>query len=1728
MIANVNEKGRQTKLLAAIAVLAMVVCAFAVVMPSENADAFVVPSEPEEYDGVITNEDGLKGLSSVTNGNYKIATTINVTADTSLTLNENVTIWIVSGGHVNIASGTGTITIKGTVHIMNGGKITYERAISGDGLFYAYKGSTLVGFSGLNEIGTEGQFNVADDDSGIAMQAINNGSGKAFIIYGTVKANNASITSNNTVEVTAGSKLVGTFTTEEGTITANAVSNIGAVKTYYGTAVKDIELKADSDYYTLFNGTTKVTYGTNSVTLTNIVSTEGITVSKTSTYEQMTISGIVGTAAAGTTMSIDVNGVLRTGTGGLDQGDAAMDVVTSGMLTNVGTIVSDSFSGITGVAPGATSFRVYGDIQNDVTFTNTATVTYIMPGSSFDGSVAYTVGETTTTFFDGEITAGSTQIEMKYTAASDPNPAKVTLTSTGGITFGNITVSNIVELGDSTDSTLPSGYTMSFGPDGELKVGTNTYTIGGDLYAANPDKTQITGTTGTVETYSTNVAFVKQYTSLDVNTWTSNVTTAQDFIDAVESGSKDIVIGSSGTPANIVLGTGCDVDYLELDGVKVTVYGTITVGGTEDFSLVISNRSTITDGSIGTAIDSMGTNSITVKSGSSMEIDTSYLYINVKAVTGSTITSINNQYSSGSNIPGSVMVGFGSEYTLTGSINNNQYIKVWGTLIVPENGTLDVSEGAVVSTASGAVINVIGEMTVSGTVNIADEVTFNVDGTVNVSNTNGNAKFNNGGKVVVDGTFNVSAPNTGRPANILNAGTDFTVNGSMVMAGTLEGTVADKGEVTINGTSDSAKIYVYDGVTLQITSVVGELNVSDKDVAKDIYGDSSTPNGYRSNVSVTDGNKITLKNGVNGVSISVAITSEIKDNVRYVYTDMYVSGTITLDDDENETKGIVLGTDGVITPVNKRSAQIFIDDSVVLGKSLQMTVADGQKVTVNGTVTATAEKSSFGNGGIVTVNGTITFGNDAKDSIANTNINAVTYTVTDAATGDKTTTYTNFADALNAADGADRNTIYVYGTVKATVTDTVTNGQNVQITGTLEISKDAVLTVENGGKVSGGSSTITVYGTFTSANFLGDISVRTINADVIVDESPARTYTSLANALTGAGEGDVITLNGPVQITENMTIPVGTTVKSDYNVNIRENVVLTVAGTLDISAKGSVSNDPGSEYDSETDRLGTVAVSGTVAVIGDSEPAMLANVSGAHYSKSVGAVDTYYVSSLEIAAQNVDENISQTIVVKGTVSADAVTFTKPEALGSLTISIQDVGTSTDDNRTVVAVGTMTLSGAILSVADGTTYSGDVTASAADATATVNLNRAGNINVASIGVETAEGVTDYLTIWSASGTLDGAVSITEGTVTVASINGSSLAAGSIDADGESTVLTVENGTTLAIRNGSSVTAGYTGTAYNHSAGIIVNGTVDVKGSMTVDGQIDLNGTMTVSESTETTGLSVTGTLNVLGTLDVSTETGKEGRAVVSYIMTVGAKPTVLGQSTDGTVNGAVNITNTGIVKVYSGTVGDLTLDGIEASNTAVYINGTQYMTVYGSGSMLAIIINDEVELSGLTTPTAANMELFSDAECKNKVTSPMVGNYEAVYMKFNASYVYGTVSEGNGFTLFIDGVPAASYAAGSYPLSVGNHIISYDMVVGYSGENAQLTFNGQTIESGATITITADMDSFNITVTGAVPADINGGSTGSSDGMGLTDYLLIVLVVLIVIMAIMVALRLMRS
>ena len=1702
MIMNMNEKGRQTKLLAAIAIIAMVVCAFAVAMPSE-VQGMEVTQIPDDGDGatIIKGADGTVtplqqlqsalGNSAVTE--IVIQTSIEIPEGTTVIIPEGKKVWINNAsGNANTTNKVcltieGTLVVEGTLYnnagtnkttsgFYNSGIITYN----GDGVLYSTSadGSTGTGQGVVNGffsvIGTGAnnyKHMYAASLNAVASKAIdakyNDGTnGKAIYSYGTTSADTTTL--NNTTVVVGG-----------------------------------------------VNGATSTMNIPETVTLT-IESTGGLLVKSNSTADNDgTITNKGATEFLG----------QYTGTGVLDNSDAS-EFAVSTYLWDEEQFVSTKY--------------VSGQTVPEITLTHDGESVRI--GSQGADIVVSTESGSMIGLTGGKIT-------YKETTSNNETTTSIEADGTETLVLTDVTLNEEFVLG--AETTYAAGNTMTFGTNGSLNIGEYRFNLGGDLFATNPAKTMIDGSSDSaIYTYSTNIAFVEQYTSLNVRSWIVDVDTAQEFIDAVESGSKDIIIGvKSGDSytdvTDFVLGPRCDVDYLELNGVTVTVYGSITVGTSgstgNPFTLVI-NESTITDGSITTESASMGTGKITVTNGSSMEINHSGLFINVNAQTGSTVTSVDN-YSTADSIPGSVMVGYGSNYTLSGTVVSGQNVKVWGTLVVPENGTLTINEGAIVNTAGGAVINVLGSMTVAGEINISSGVNVNVDGTFTLANTNGNAQFKNSGKVTVDGTFVVSAPNTGRPANVLEAGTNFIVNGTLNMNGTLKGDVQDKGTVTINGSTNDksgAKIYVYDGVTLQVTSVSGTLNVSDKDVAKDIYGDGN--GNYKSNVAgnVSDGNMVTLKN-VKGVVISVQIDSVVKDDKRYVYSDMYVSGTITLIDDSKKSglEDVVLGADGSsIATVNKEKGQIYIDAATAIGKNLKVNIDSMQTVTVtsNGTVTITAEGSDFVNEGELTVDGTITIGpKSAGDHLNGTAVNAVRYQVTEQSTGDVTTTYTNFAAAMDVIDTVDTKTIYVLGNVKVLADDTVASGQIVQITGTLEVSKDVALTVDNGGKVTGGSAVITVKGTFTSANFLADISVRTITADVVVDNAPARTYTSLANALANAVEGDIIILNGDVVISENTAIPAGVTVKSDYNVNITENAVLSVAGTLDISAKGSLTNVQTDDYDNNTDRLGSVTVTGTVAAVGDAEPAVLSEVSGAHYSKSVGAIDTYYVSSLAIAAQNVDNNISATIKVIGTVTSDAVTFTAPEGFGVLTVSVQDYGTSSDDKRTVVSVSEMTLDGVKLSIASGTSFSGTVTAAANGATASIDLDRVGNIDIQSVGVEGADGVTDYLTINSASNEFTGTIDIVSGTVTVATVSsGTSLAGGVITAGGESARMTVASGATLSVRTGSSVNVGYYGSSVNYTAGLIIDGTMDVKGTLTINGIMDVNGTLDVSESVSTTGVFVKGILNVMGAMNVSEELGKEGNVLVENILTVGSKPTSLGA--DGVITGVIDLGADGYVKVYSGTVESI-IDGASAAeSTALYINGALYMTIYGNGTIIDIVKKDDIELSGLTTPPMTGNDMikfYSDEECKSEINAVTnIGVYENVYTKFDSAYVYGTVSEGTGFTLFIDGVPVSGgYGAGEYPLTVGTHIVSYDMVLGYNGDAAQLTFNGQTIQSGATITITADMDTFNITVTGAVPADIGGGSDSSASGndsLGLTDYLLIVLVILIVVMAIIVAIRLMRS
>ncbi len=215
---------------------------------------------------------------------------------------------------------------------------------------------------------------------------------------------------------------------------------------------------------------------------------------------------------------------------------------------------------------------------------------------------------------------------------------------------------------------------------------------------------------------------------------------------------------------------------------------------------------------------------------------------------------------------------------------------------------------------------------------------------------------------------------------------------------------------------------------------------------------------------------------------------------------------------------------------------------------------------------------------------------------------------------------------------------------------------------------------------------------------------------------------------------------------------------------------------------------------------------------------------------------------------------------------------------------------------------------------------------------------------------------------------------------------------------------------------------------------------------------------------------------------------------------------------------------------------------DVASTEYYVNGDLYATVYAQDrtQQIGILKTDEIDISGYddvfgwyATQDDADKALAEGNPVVGDADGKYVGAIAQVFGAANVSEIRGTISQGTGLTIYIDGLTISNWmdADNKYYLTVGAHTVTIAANANYSIDDAVITFDGQTVQNGGTITVDADATSFTLSATGAVPSGqtvvIEGGDNGGSD-MGLTDYLLIILVILIVIMAIMVALRLMRS
>ena len=249
-----------------------------------------------------------------------------------------------------------------------------------------------------------------------------------------------------------------------------------------------------------------------------------------------------------------------------------------------------------------------------------------------------------------------------------------------------------------------------------------------------------------------------------------------------------------------------------------------------------------------------------------------------------------------------------------------------------------------------------------------------------------------------------------------------------------------------------------------------------------------------------------------------------------------------------------------------------------------------------------------------------------------------------------------------------------------------------------------------------------------------------------------------------------------------------------------------------------------------------------------------------------------------------------------------------------------------------------------------------------------------------------------------------------------------------------------------------------------------------------------------------------------------------------------------------VNG--DISGAKVIYVFSQATLDETatkvIEADDVKTTEFYVEDALWMTAYDLGTVDGTEITNsagvaQIKPEKLTNSTFGYWQTLENGQYKQITDAKDVGDVAAVYAYVNYDIYTVTVFADPGIdAVYIDGklmtegqywIQETQQYVKGFKLNVaaGEHEITYKLGNYFSGE-ATMTVNGTAVTGNAFTTSGTDPEDTQVTIyLQGIEASAPETPSGSSDdGMGLTDYLLIVLVVLIVIMAIMVALRLMRS
>ena len=1785
MTMNMNVKGRQTKLLAAIAVLAMVACALAVVMPSDDVSG--VPTAPATYAGDIEEEADL--YTTEAGKDYRIDSAIQITSTDSNAKTIAGNIWIVNGGSLTVASTTtGTVNVNGNIYIMNGGTLFDDKGwftftLGTTSKISVVQGGTLTVTDDSEDlvlVGTDGFFTISDA-AGYIDVSVNTDNGTVYSVYGNVSTSSGNVWSTDAMTINAGAVLTvtGTGTLEEPNFNVTGdLTNNGTITVSKGAAmlVKDstssftnagtlvVDGIFDSYWSTIANSGTITNNGVmtlsfeNGTETTNITNTGSIINNGTINAAKTQITGgylkaayannvyyaTVQDAMATNSGTILVYGDFSTGSNNVtvDSDDKVKTIKLSAGASYSGTITYNLIdSGKT--VETVTASLVASEVSKDV-------VIFSVDGNNvvIGGNAIWTGDSSNNGYYsDSDVTI--TNLTDSNVTVSNPADAdkdsKVGI-QVNGAAFSNMTLNVPVGIPNAGTAVIPYGVEFSFGDATGIVTlnDTSTLYVLGVLKSSTPDDRIVNGNNTvyamdkpSVEYFANNSDKVTALSTVIPLAYDGS--NGADIIGTLTTAAPGTVFNLYGTSADLTLVISGE---LNLDG--ITVY--INKDGTQNnvniqIGIPAEGQTAATPASVSlndVTIDSTGC-SMTVSAGSTLDIVDSLLFI---AVTGdSDSITVDNEDVEYTNTTDQVKVGYGTTLNLTGNVRS--IAAVYGNLVISNTAT--VPAGTEMIVYAGGSVTVDGTLTILGTATFGSESELVVNGTVVVGNNTGGAVLDVDGNMTINENATVTVtgiaadlPNKNKlqapDNNAYNATTKtytdaLTVLGTLNMSGELSGKIVDKGTIVLNGFAvDTPVIYIYDGVTLEVGSIAGSMEICDD------YAAYEKVNANNANMEYANGNSVTISN-VRGFTVTDTVVEvPYADSNGTSHIDYYAFMTI------GGQVSAITGTTGSITVADAGDKLVGEKDEYYAYTTVaaETTMQFGANVSfaVNGDLlvagdiefldagtSSAADNKKMTGSGEITVTGEIAVseGYYGFSGIMNAAQYRVTVTGTNASVTDY---YTGFAAAIAAAPEADNDTVNIYGTVEVPADVTIAAGIDVllQQNSTVKIGSDAEVILSDGAEMRGPStSKIVVEGMFTAQDYKNDLGVSNINADVVIVEEPAKTWTSLANAIA-MGETE-ITLNQDIVIDEDTTIPAGVTVNSQYDVTI-DDATLTVNGALNIDrADLTLVEDTDAEL-----VVGGVA-SVRMLLAGNESYDGFDGIAGAHYGLTQGAYITYYVSSMDIAAQNVNgkTNVHNDIVtVVGSVSAGEIAF---QAAANHNLQIV-LAQGTADEPTFLSVGSIDLDGNVKIVvpASNALFTGTVTAPVADGTVdtSIQMSRVGGITVDAYSVLGI--TTEYIV--SAYGTYSGAVAVGAGELTVGkSTNSDATKTLTVGTEG---TLDIASGASMEIPNGMVLDV-------DKAETVEVAGTVTVKNASGITGvDILVTGTMNVEAN-----LSTAATIYVAGALNVA----EDYTMAVGGKLVVGTAPESLGVG--GSLAGDFTITSnaTSYILAYAGA--DLTQakiqwnDALSQSNaetTTYVINGVEYATVYATG---AVAINgvfgtgaaqEEIDLAGLvTTYNWYKTEELAEAGKAADAITTSIGTEETVYAVYSASVVSGIVTNGAGIDIFIDG---AKYIAGTNEdgssnakLTVGTHKITYEVRAGWDGSNIVLSFNGQTIQNGDTITITADMASFTLSATGAINSTGTSDNTGSSDdGMGLTDYLLIILVILIVVMAIMVALRLMRS